>query len=70
MHWSFDQGLWTISDDFRVVVASGRFSESADTPDLLLGRYHGMRLRLPSDQGLWPSLVHIGWHKKNRFERE
>ena len=40
-HWSFDQGLWSISDDFRVLVASSRFTESADKPDLLLVRYHG-----------------------------
>jgi putative restriction endonuclease len=69
-HWSFDQGLWSISDDFRVLVASSRFTESADKPDLLLARYHGERLHLPNDRGLWPSLAHITWHKKHKFERE
>jgi len=69
-HWSFDQGLWTISDDFRVLVDSRKFAESSDRPDLLLGRYHGLRLQLPDDRGLWPNLVHIAWHRKNRFERD
>lgn len=69
-HWSFDQGLWAISDDYRVVVASDRFTESADKPDLLLARYHGTRLRLPDDRGLWPSLVHITWHRKKKFDRD
>jgi putative restriction endonuclease len=68
-HWAFDQGLWTISDDFRVQVDSSRFTESADKPDLLLGTYNGVSLRLPSDRGVWPSLVHIAWHRK-RFECE
>jgi putative restriction endonuclease len=69
-HWSFDQGLWAISDDYRVVVASDKFAESADTPDLLLSRYHGTRLRLPDDRALWPSFVHITWHRKNKFDRD
>ncbi|MGO8752284.1 MAG: HNH endonuclease [Thermoguttaceae bacterium] len=69
-HWLFDQGLWTISDDFQVVVASDRFTESADKPDLLLSRLHGSRLRLPDDHSLWPSLVHVAWHRKNKFNRD
>ena len=65
-HWLFDKGLWTISDDYRVIVASSRFAESGK-PDLLLGNYHGTRLRLPEDQRLWPNPIHISWHRKKRF---
>lgn len=67
-HWCFDQGLWTISDDYRVLVASDRFTESADKPDLLLGRYHNTRLRLPADQSLWPRLAHVAWHRKKNLQ--
>jgi putative restriction endonuclease len=68
-HWLFDKGLWTISDDYRVVVASNRFTESGK-PDLLLGNYHGIRIRLPDDRSIWPSQVHIAWHRKKKFEGE
>ncbi|MCH7987837.1 MAG: HNH endonuclease [Planctomycetes bacterium] len=66
-HWQFDQGLWSISDEFKVVVATGKFAE--DCPDgRALSEYHGNRLRLPSDKSLWPNLRHIAWHRKNRFQ--
>ncbi|HEV3083915.1 MAG TPA: HNH endonuclease [Gemmataceae bacterium] len=26
-HWLFDNGLWTLTDDFKVIVAEGRFAE-------------------------------------------
>lgn len=66
-HWLFDNGLWTISDDYKVIVAVGKFSE--DSPDQkALSDYHGQPIRLPSDSRLWPDPVHIGWHRKNRFQ--
>ncbi|MDZ7616649.1 MAG: HNH endonuclease [Patescibacteria group bacterium] len=66
-HWTFDQGLWAISDDHRVVVASGEFTEPADTPDLLLAYYHGALLRLPADHALWPSLPQLAWHRRHKL---
>ena len=36
-HWLFDIGLWTLDDDYRVRVASTKFSESG-TDALLLSR--------------------------------
>jgi putative restriction endonuclease len=67
-HWLFDQGLWTVSDDFRVVVAIGAFCESS--PDgKALAEYHGQPLRLPTDHSLWPSPEHLAWHRKHKFQR-
>ena len=68
-HWLFDTGLWAISEDFRVVVASSRFDESGK-PDLLLGSYQGTRLCLPDDRTLWPSPVHLAWHRRQKFDRD
>lgn len=66
-HWQFDQGLWTIADDYSVIVAVGRFAE--DCPDgLALTDYQGQKLRLPEDKALWPAHRHIGWHRKRRFQ--
>jgi putative restriction endonuclease len=66
-HWLFDRGLWTLNDDYRVIVATGQFAE--DSPDQKgLRQYHGERIRLPSDPELWPNLIHIAWHRKHRFQ--
>jgi putative restriction endonuclease len=65
-HWSFDNGLWTVSDDYRIVVAVGKFTE--DNPDgRCLTDYHGRMLRLPSDPDLRPSPLHLAWHRRGRF---
>lgn len=62
-HWLFDQGLWSISDDYRVIVAPHRFAEAADAFPLL-STYHGRKLRIPSDPEYWPNAVHIAWHRR------
>jgi putative restriction endonuclease len=66
-HWLFDNGLWTLGDDYQVIVAVGRFAE--ESPDQRpLAEYHGRRIHLPADSGLWPSLIHLAWHRKHRFQ--
>lgn len=66
-HWLFDSGLWTLSDDYRVIVAQGAFAEAGHEHQLL-ARYNGHKIQLPSDRELWPSFIHITWHRKNRFK--
>ena len=66
-HWLFDQGLWTISDDHRVIVATGQFAKQS--PDHKgLRDYHGQRVHLPSDPALYPKLTYLTWHRKNKFQ--
>lgn len=66
-HWLFDQGLWTISDDYMVIVATGQFAEQS--PDHKgLRDYHGQRVRLPSDPTLRPKMIYLSWHRKNKFQ--
>jgi len=65
-HWSFDNGLWTVADDYRIIVAIGKFTE--ENPDgRRLTDYHGQKLRLPGDRDLWPSPIHLAWHRRTRF---
>ncbi|MFN3194224.1 MAG: HNH endonuclease [Aureliella sp.] len=67
-HWLFDRGLWSIDDDFRVLVAAHDFAESC--PDQTsLAEYHGERLRLPINEQLWPDRRHCRWHRKHRKHR-
>jgi len=66
-HWLFDSGLWTLGDDYRVRVASTKFSESgADA--LLLKSLEGHKILLPSDPQLWPNPIHVAWHRTSRFQ--
>lgn len=66
-HWLFDAGLWSIDDNFRIIVATTEFSESSPEQRSLV-EYAGEELRLPSDHELWPDQRHCRWHRKNRFK--
>jgi putative restriction endonuclease len=66
-HWLFDQGLWTISDDYRIEVASQAFVERGGNPDFLLSRLHGHEILLPNDRDLWPSSTYLAWHRAEVF---
>ncbi len=66
-HWLFDQGLWTIADDYTVIVAVGQFVEQS--PDQkALRDYHGQKIRLPQNSALWPNPLHLAWHRKKKFQ--
>jgi len=67
-HWTFDQGLWSIADDYRIIVAVGQFAEAGPNEDGLLASYHGKRLQLPEDRTLRPDPIHLAWHRKVRFK--
>ena len=66
-HWLFDNGLWTLSDDYRVIVAQGSFAE-AGPGQQLLAQYNGQKIQLPSDTALWPNPLHIAWHRNKKFK--
>lgn len=67
-HWLFDQGLWTLTDDFKVIIACNAFTESG--PDSWRIKQHHDRplLHLPSDSTTWPDPVHLAWHRRSVFE--
>lgn len=67
-HWMFDQGLWSLTDEYKIVVATGRFHESGDEP-LLLTAMSGRQLHLPKDEAYWPDHVHLHWHRVNKLGR-
>jgi putative restriction endonuclease len=65
-HWLFDNGLWTIADDYTVRVACDAFTE--DSPDQKpLSDYDGQCIRLPSNPALYPEQAHLDWHRNKRF---
>lgn len=66
-HWAFDHGLWTLGQDFNVIVARDAFTEQAPN-QLSLGAFHNRRIDLS-----WlavehrPSQKHLDWHRKQKF---
>lgn len=67
-HWLFDAGLWSIDDDYRVIVAKDAFLESCPN-QTSLADMHGQGLLLPGNQAIWPAKKHLAWHRKKfKFE--
>lgn len=65
-HWLFDNGLWSIADDYTVLVAERHFSEAGDAA-LLLGRMKDRKISLPADPSYWPAQKHLEWHRNHTF---
>jgi putative restriction endonuclease len=66
-HWLFDNGLWALTDDYKVIVAQGEFAEAGDNHHLL-SAYHGQTILLPSDRTQWPNPIHVAWHRNKEFK--
>lgn len=61
MHWAFDKGFFTISDEYEVLV----HKKVSDAP--LLTAVKDKKIFLPQDRRAWPSEEAIHWHQKNIF---
>jgi hypothetical protein len=66
-HWAFDRGLFTISDQYEVIV-NPKISGVSSTrfPALELDR---RKISLPSDSCYWPHPDALAWHKQEKFDR-
>jgi putative restriction endonuclease len=65
-HWQFDRGLWSITDDFRVIVNREKFMEEG-VAGQTLSDFENHRLFLPSDPKYWPDPAYLAWHREQRF---
>ena len=65
-HWQFDRGLWSITNEYRVIVNPEKFIEEG-IPGQKLADFEGHRLFLPSDPKYWPEPTHLVWHRRNKF---
>lgn len=65
-HWLFDNGLWSIGNDYTVLVAERHFAEAGEEA-LLLTRMKGRKVKLPANPRNWPDYRHLAWHRNNRF---
>ncbi|MCX8156919.1 MAG: HNH endonuclease [Verrucomicrobiae bacterium] len=65
-HWQFDRGLWSITDDFHIIVNRKKFTENG-LPGQRLADFEGRRLILPKDPKYWPNPEYLAWHREKRF---
>jgi HNH endonuclease len=66
-HWAFDRGIFTISDQYEVIVNPKISSASvANFPTLELNR---RKILLPADSCYWPHPDALAWHKEKIFDR-
>ena len=66
-HWAFDEGLFTISDQYEVIVhPKARDASIANFPALEVDR---RKVALPAAAYYWPHPDALAWHKQERFDR-
>jgi HNH endonuclease len=66
-HWAFDRGIFTISDQYEVVVNPKISAASVDRfPVVAMDR---KKILLPEDRCYWPHLDALAWHKQEVFDR-
>jgi putative restriction endonuclease len=63
VHWMFDRGLVSISDDYRILIAESHVPEDAMR---LINR--DRTLNLPNDQTLHPNAHFLKFHRDNIFK--
>ncbi len=66
-HWAFDVGMFTISDQYEVVVHPK--ARNADTNKFPILDMHGRPIHLPEDESYCPHVEALAWHRKEVFDR-
>ncbi len=64
-HWAFDEGLVSISQDYRIILS--RYLRSADNIAGDLLALDQREIILPNDRSYWPSMEAIEYHRKKVF---
>ena len=62
-HWQFDRGLWSMDDNYLVLVNREKFIEDG-VPGQRLADFERRRIFLPSDPKYWPEHAYLDWHRK------
>ncbi len=66
-HWAFDVGMFTISDQYEIIVHPK--AKNANTNKFPILDMNGMQINLPEDENYYPHPEAIEWHKKEVFDR-
>lgn len=60
LHWAFDKGLFTIMDDYTIVVHN-------DIHSTFLKQFHGKKIYIPTDPYFQPEIRFLKHHRENIF---
>jgi len=63
VHWAFDRGLWSVDDQFRILIQSERFQEWGPD-DLGLATYRGRMLQFAPQATLRPRAEYLRRHRQ------
>jgi putative restriction endonuclease len=64
-HWAFDIGLFSITDDYIIIVASNFEEDSPQAKSIK--SFNGSPIILPQQNKYYPMLQALQWHRKNVF---
>lgn len=67
-HWAFDNGLFTIDDDYKIVIAKNSIEKSFQNRSIR--EFHKEKLLLPVSSEYFPRLDALEWHRLNIFQAE
>ncbi|GBL16381.1 hypothetical protein MTo_03704 [Microcystis aeruginosa NIES-1211] len=65
-HWAFDQGLFTIDDQYKIIITKD-FEEVSPNAKSIKD-FHGENLLLPDNNEYLPNLESVKWHRDNIFK--
>lgn len=60
IHWAFDKGMFTITDDFEVLVHE-------DVKNTILNDYNNKKISLPKDDFFKPEIKYLKYHREKVF---
>lgn len=66
-HWAFDQGWFTINNDYKIIVANDLEEESPHSKPIKA--FHGETILLPNSEEYFPRIEAIEWHREIVFGR-
>ena len=64
-HWAFDRGLFSINDNYKMIVAAS-FSESGNE-HFSLHNLQSKTILLPKEKPFRPSISMLRWHRENKL---
>ena len=62
-HWIFDQGFFSIDDDYRVLISP--FTRKAAQKNFPLEEFEGQTILMPQDSRVFPHPEALRWHREN-----
>lgn len=66
-HWAFDKGMFTISDQYEIIVHPK--AKHANVNNFPILDLHGQLINKPEDEAYWPHKDAIAWHNSEVFDK-